>query len=241
MSDGSRQLPLPLPPTESNAAVDFVADASNAEALAWLARPAEWPAGRLLLYGPVGSGKTHLLRATAAAQGWQWRSAATLPGLPEPAPGDGIAIDDADATVDEPALLHTLNLALDMGQRVLLAGRTSPAGWPLRLPDLASRLRAVAAVAIGAPSEALLGALLAKQLADRQLRVEPAAQAWLLRRLPREATAIVDAVARLDRAALAAGRRPGLALLRHVFAELAEDDGSVSDAVKPCHAGDPLL
>jgi len=241
MSDPSRQLPLPLPPAASFAAADFVADAGNAEALAWLARPAAWPGRRLLLHGPAGCGKTHLLRATATTQAWHGETATILRGLPDPAAGPGLVIDDVDLAADEAALLHRLNLAAEGSQFVLFASRTPPAAWAVRLADLASRLRAVTAVAIGPPSDALLAALLSKQLADRQLRVDAAAQAWLLRRLPREAASIVAAAARLDRAALAAGRRPGIALLRQVFADLAEDDGSMSAAASHCQNGDPLL
>jgi hypothetical protein len=45
----------------------------------------------------------------------------------------------------------------------------APARWPVGLPDLASRLRATVAVGIGAPSDGLLEALLAKHLNDRLL------------------------------------------------------------------------
>jgi chromosomal replication initiation ATPase DnaA len=55
------------------------------------------------------------------------------------------------------------------------------------------------------PEDALLAALLRKHFADRQLRLDPALAAWLLPRLPREAAAVAEAAARLDRAALARG------------------------------------
>ena len=57
---------------------------------------------------------------------------------------------------------------------MLLTARRPVAGWPLGLPDLASRLRAAPAVAIGPPDDALLGALLVKLFADRQLVVPEA-------------------------------------------------------------------
>ena len=120
-------------------------------------------------------------------------------------PAGGVALDDADAMAEEPALLHLLNAAREAGLPVLLAARTPPARWPVRLPDLASRLRAVTAVEILPPEESLLRALLLRLLADRQLAVRPDLQDWLLLRLPRSPAALREAVARLDRAALAAG------------------------------------
>lgn len=199
---GARQLPLPLAAQTSSARADLVEDASNAEALAWLARPAEWPVGRLALHGPPGTGKSHMLRATAAERGWRLLRGPGLTGALALAPAAGTALDEADAA-EETALFHLINRSAEAGAPLLLAAREAPARWPTRLPDLASRLRATLAVGIAAPSEALLAALLAKHLADRQLRVAAEVQAFLLARLPREAAVVAEAVARLDEAALA--------------------------------------
>ncbi len=61
----ARQLALPFSHTAQYDAADFLADASNAEALAWLARTPDWPGGRLAIWGDEGRGKTHLLHAWA--------------------------------------------------------------------------------------------------------------------------------------------------------------------------------
>ena len=201
-----RQLALPLPIVASFDARDVIADASNEAALSWLAKPEAWPLGRLALYGAAGVGKTHLARAAAARFGWRWLDGMGLRGLPAPAP-QGNAVDDADCVADEAALFHLINLCAERGESLLLIGREAPARWTVRLPDLASRLRATQSVGVGPASDALLRALLSKFFADRQLRVEPDVQAWLLTRLPRDAASLAEAVARLDRAALGMGGR----------------------------------
>jgi chromosomal replication initiation ATPase DnaA len=214
------QLPLPLGHAPSSARADLVADASNEAALAGLDRPGEWPAGRLALHGASGVGKSHMLRAAAVERGWRLLRG---PGLTEAealAAAPGTALDDADAA-PEAALFHLINRAAESRTPLLLAAREAPARWPVALPDLASRLRATLAVGIAAPGEGLLAALLAKHLADRQLRVAPEVQAWLLARLPREAAAIAAAVATLDAAALASGGPVTRALARSVLPALA--------------------
>ena len=62
-----RQLALPFAHRPRFARADFVAAASNAEALAWLdrGRDARWPDHRLALWGEAGCGKTHLLQLWA--------------------------------------------------------------------------------------------------------------------------------------------------------------------------------
>ena len=96
-----------------------------------------------------------------------------------------LALDDADTVASEPLLLHLLNTARDRGLRVLLSGHAAPSRWPVRLPDLSSRLRAITAVEIRPPSDDLLAALLVRLLSDRQLSVAQSVQDWLLTRLPR--------------------------------------------------------
>jgi chromosomal replication initiation ATPase DnaA len=223
------QLPLPLPVAPSSARADLVEDASNVGALAWLDRAAGWPLHRLALHGPSGTGKSHILRAAAAAQGWRLLRGPELTESLALAPASGTALDDAD-TAPEPALFHLINRSAEAAAPLLLAAREPPARWPARLPDLASRLRATLAVGIAAPSDALLAALLAKHLADRQLRVAPEVQAYLLARLPREAAAVAAAAAALDEAALAAGAAITRPFARGVLAALyGEDDASVAE------------
>lgn len=229
----ARQLALALEPAASVSRDDLIEDASNAAALAWLDRdPAEWPQRRLAIWGPAGVGKTHMLRAAAAGRGWRVIGGPDLRGTAFAlAPAAGTAVDDADCAAEEEALLHLINASAERGAPLLLAGREPPARWRVALPDLASRLRATHAVAIGAPSDALLAALLAKLFADRQLRVDPAVQAWLLARLPREAAALAEAAARLDRAALAVGGAVTRPLARAALAGFGEEDGPGSGSL----------
>jgi chromosomal replication initiation ATPase DnaA len=190
------QIPLQFPYRPGFATADFMPAASNEAALAWIARPEDWPERRLLVWGEAGTGKTHLLHIWCRGHRAGLLTATSLPVLERP-PETGLSIDDADQVSDETRLLHLLNAAGEAGHRVLLAARTPPARWTIRLPDLASRLRAITAVPIAPPEDSLLRALLARLLADRQLAVAAGLQEWLLRRLPRTAAAYREAVARL--------------------------------------------
>lgn len=136
-------------------------------------------------------------------------------------PDSDLAVDDADAAPERP-LLHLLNAAAEAGFFVLLAAGAPPARWGVELPDLASRLRATVAVEIGRAEDELLGALLRRLLAERQLVVAEPLLEWLLRRLPRSQAAMREAAARLDRAALAAGRAVGRAEAAEVVAGMTD-------------------
>lgn len=224
MSGAARQLPLPFPHAPHYAAADFLEAPSNLAALSWLAPGIAWPGGRLALWGEEGVGKTHLLHLWAAREAASLWHGPVLRGLPPPPP-PALALDDADACADEQALLHLLNAAAEQGSRLLLAARAPPARWTVTLPDLASRLRAVTAVQIGPPEDSLLAALLARLLVERQLAMPEALQQRLRLHLPRTPASLREATARLDRAALAEGRREiGRRLLVQVLADLGGTD-----------------
>ena len=218
---GFRQLALPLGFAPGYAAADFIGDASNASAQAWLRDPGRWPNGRLALHGAAGRGKTHLLHAWAARTGAAVVEGA---GLRQPLlAGSAVAVDDGDLA-GELALLHTLNAAAEAGRPVLLAAREPPGRWAAALPDLRSRLRATVATGLDAPSDALLAGLLARLLSERQLALAPGHQDWLLARLPRSAAALREVVARLDRLSLAHGRAVTRPLLADALEGLEMDD-----------------
>lgn len=215
-------------------AADFVAGPGSAQAAAWLAQTSAWPGGRLALHGAAGGGKTHLLNIWAAQTG---ASLVTGPSLRPAWPAGPIAIDDADLAPDEPTLLHLLNAAAEAGHSVLLAARTPPARWAVTVPDLASRLRAITAVAVGPVDDAFLRLLLARLLSDRQLVVPPVVQDWLLARLPRDPGTMRAAAARLDRAAMAAGRPITRALASDALRDMLYDTSGTIDAnASPPHA-----
>ncbi len=118
---------------------------------------------------------------------------------------------------------------------MLLAGRTPPARWPVRLPDLASRLRAITAVQIGPPEDALLRALLARLLADRQIRL-PNSRCWTgcCCGCRARAAALREAVGRLDDASLEQHRDITVPFARDVLAELmAAAPDEISGTARP--------
>ncbi len=204
----SLQLPLPFEHQPSYEPGDFIAACSNRDALTWLNAPwsdAPWPDHRLALFGPAGCGKSHMLH------NWRQRNGAVL--LTGPAMNTldqvpfqgGLALDDADAVADETLLFHLLNTARDRGLRLLLAARNPPARWPVRLPDLSSRLRAITAAEIAPPDDELFAALLKRLVADRQLAMSQSAQDWVLHHLPRSPAVLREVVALLDRESLASG------------------------------------
>ncbi len=216
------QMPLDLGRPPAFDAGDFLVADSNREAFGWIERWPSWPGFGLALWGPTGSGKSHLAQILTERAGGRRLAAESLraPDVDRLADAFCLCLEDADRGVEEAALFHLHNLLRERGHWLLITGRTTPARWGVALPDLRSRLAALPAVALAAPGEDLLGALLLKLFADRQLRVGADLPAYALARVERSFAAVHALVEELDRAALAERRPISAALVRAVLARM---------------------
>lgn len=202
---GGRQLVLDLPHRAALGRDDFLVTESNRAAVALIDSFPDWPHHAMALVGPPGSGKSHLLEVWRQASGCRTVAASALSSADVPAliATGALAIDDAPgAGLDERALFHLLNAVRQEGGHVLLASAQPPASWPVALPDLATRLKAVPVIEIGLPDDELLRGVLIKLFADRQLAVEANVIAYLMLRMPRSLEAVRELVAAIDRRAL---------------------------------------
>jgi len=205
MAEPPRQLPLDLPHEAALSRDDYLLGSSNRAAFELLERWPEWPSPVVVLAGPVGSGKTHLVKAfqeetgaaVIAARDLTERAVETLAAAP------AAVVEDAHLGVDNTALFHLLNAARQAGRTVLITSRTWPASWKITLPDLMSRLRAATPVEILEPDDDLLRRVLVKLFADRQISVDIGVVDYLVVRMERSLDVAMRAVEAIDQEALA--------------------------------------
>jgi chromosomal replication initiation ATPase DnaA len=204
------QLVLDLPHRAALGAEDFLVSDCNLAAVRLIDAWPNWNETVQLLTGPAASGKTHLARV------WQVRSGARalepsdfgIELVDSTGEAGPLIVEDLDRSAyDEKALFHLLNLAREKRLFVLMTARSMPSRWQVGLPDLLSRLNAVPAVEISAPDEALIKTVLLKHFADRQLDIDPKVLKYLALHVDRSLAAAEAAVAAIDQAALATGRK----------------------------------
>lgn len=205
----ARQLALELPHVVSFRRDDFLESRANEMALTLVERWPEWPGYSAAIVGPHGSGKSHLASIWAERSGARVIPARLLAREDVPralATGALVVENLAPGEYDEHALFHLFNLAKEEDASLLFTAARSLESGMAVLPDLASRLRLVPSAKLDAPDDALIAAVLVKLFADRQITVDQDLIAYLLPRMERSLGSARELVARIDAAALAAGK-----------------------------------
>lgn len=214
---GPEQIPMDLPLPASASGTDFLTSPSNQPAWDAIHRWQEWPDRRMIVTGPEGAGKSHLVQVWASLTGVATASAVDLTEtrMVQLLEAEAVAVEDVDQIVTLPGpvkrqietlLFHLFNLANAGPVSLLMTGRAAPAHWHIETPDLASRVQSMPHVRISEPDDALLAAILKKMFSDRQMQVGDDVIEYLIKRIERSFASAETIVARLDRAALV-GRR----------------------------------
>lgn len=227
-----QQIPLPIGPQAEPTFDNFLAGANGA-ALEHL-RGLELPAAPVYLWGPAGSGKTHLLRALAAhcqGQGQRvgWFDAADRQPWVLSTEWSAVVIDRCDA-LDAAAQAAAFALFIEAathGVQVAAAGRLPPVDLPLR-DDLRTRLGWGHVFALQALPDAETRAALRREGDRRGILLSDELMNHLLTHFPRDLGHLMGLFDRLDRFALARSRRLTVPLLRQMLAEEAGDSAEAA-------------
>lgn len=176
------QIPFDLSPKPSRSFENFLISESNAAAVKAVKAWPEWPSPILLLIGPQGCGKSHLGQAWATKTG-------------------GMFVDDASAS-EEGVLFANMNQALN-GEipGLLLADRSTPQDWDIKMPDLRSRLSNTPVAVMDEHDDDILEPIVRKLYQDKGREVSQDLIAYLLKYQERSVAAQRIIAAELETAA----------------------------------------
>ena len=218
-----KQIPLPIgvPPAPS---FDSYLAGTNGAALAHARRLAPG-APPLYLWGPAGSGKTHLLHALAGRAQRDgtpvaWFDARRAPPSTPDESAGLLVLDDCDAydAVQQQAAFQAFVLATTHGVPIAAAGSVPPIDLRLR-EDLRSRLGWGHVYALQPLNEPEVRSVLRREADRRGLFLSDEVMAYLLTRFERDLQHLMAQLDRLDRYALVHKRALTLPMLRQMLAD----------------------
>ena len=204
---------------------DFLVADCNREAISWIDIWPKWPTPALIIFGPAGSGKSHLAAVFSAYSGAKKITANEFDCAASNVVSD-LIIEDVDGILSsdhEEALLHVYNAVKEASHRVLITATAPPTRWGITLPDLRSRMNSAISVEIGPPEDSLIVALLVKIFADRQVQVSSEVIIYAASRMERSFLAVQQIVENADRMALASKKKITVTLMKQVLKKM---DGS---------------
>jgi chromosomal replication initiation ATPase DnaA len=220
--NSAEQLPFEFEHRPSLSGDDFLVAPCNQVAVAWLDKWPDWSSPFLIIYGPPGCGKSHLSHVFMAKSGAMALTSALIEdaGLANIiSSAQNFVVDDGDQDFDEEALFHIYNDLASRDGHMLITSTVSPVEWPIKLADLASRVKAAPAAEIRQPEDDLIKAVMVKLFSDRQVRVESGVIDYVSKRMERSLDAARQFVEAADKAALVEKKAITLAIARRVLAE----------------------
>lgn len=184
---------------------------------------------QLLIWGPQGSGKSHLLNACCHHSARAGFRIAYVPAdyVNSPAVFEGlencslVCIDDLDRIPRdrefEIGLFSLINACREREHRLLFASGSSPSELDTRLPDLKTRLAWGATFALHSLEAADVREALKQRARQAGLTIEDNVLDYLLNNFPRDIATQAAQLQRLDDASLQSHRRITIPLVKQVL------------------------
>ena len=200
------QFPLELEFKKDFTFESYIRADFNKIALTLLDSWPNWSCSKFIsIYGPKGSGKTHISKL------WAHKSKAKILYSIENCDIYMISKDNEAFVLDniepgdkwpEKLLFHLINHLTDTKKSLVITSLKPLNKFNWKLPDLNSRLSSITSTAIGFPDYNSLIKIMIKQLADRQITINIENIKFILNRIERSFLAIKEIVEILDRLSL---------------------------------------
>ena len=226
-----KQIPLAIGP-DPLPTFDSYLSSANTAAVAHL-RELDMPAAPVYLWGPPGSGKTHLLRALVHAHQLHGDRAGCFGAEDEVPwrmqPGWSLVVVDDCERLDaerQQAAFALFVQSAEMGLQWAAAGRVPPVDLSLR-DDLRTRLAWGHVFALQPLSEAETRAALRREADRRGIFLADEVMDYLLHRAARDLGTLMRLLDRIDQFALARQRQVTVPLLRQMLNEEPAESGAL--------------
>ena len=218
-SNMSDQLILKFPTKNAYLKEDFYVSPSNQEAYNLINSWPRWVKRIVNIFGPPGSGKTHLSSMIKKKTSVLYLQSNKLNDemFFEFKTKEALVIENLDEKVNENLLFSVWNSALQDNKYLLITSTKPITSYKFKLPDLKSRAKDTIMIDIKLPSDDLISVILAKSFSDKQIKVEKKHIDYITKRIDRSYEKISQFVLTLDKYSLKKGSAFSLKLIKEVL------------------------
>ena len=213
------QLILKFPNQKAYKKEDFYVSPSNKEAYDLINSWPRWIKKNVNIYGPHGSGKSHLasiLKTKASTIQVDSKKLDENLFLRFKSK-EILIIENLDEKVSEDMLFSLWNAALHDNKYFLITS-VKPINWyKFKLNDLTSRVNSSLTIGINLPSDDLISVIIAKNFSDKQIKVEKKHIEYIIKRIDRSYEKIFQFISTLDKYSLKKGTPFSIKLIKEVL------------------------
>jgi len=213
------QLILKFPTNNVYLKEDFYVSSSNQEAYEFISSWPSWIKRIANIFGPPGSGKTHLasiLKSKTSTLKIQ-SDALNDKIFFEFKINEALIIENLNEKVSENLLFSLWNFALQDNKYLLITSTKPINAYKFKLPDLKSRASSSLMIGINLPSDDLISVILAKNFSDKQIKVEKKHIDYIIKRIDRSYEKISQFISILDKHSLKKNNPFNLKLIKEVL------------------------
>ena len=213
------QLILKFPSKKIYQKEDFYVSSSNHEAYDFINKWPKWVKRIVNIFGPSGSGKSHLASILKSKTTCLQLEANQLSNdlLNKIKTKEALIIENFDMSVSEEMLFLLWNIILQDNKYLLITSTKPINSYKFKLKDLISRVNSSLIIGINLPSDDLISVIIAKNFSDKQIMVEEKHIDYIIKRIDRSYEKISQFILTLDRYSLKKGSPFGLKLIKEVL------------------------
>jgi len=213
------QLILKFPTQQAYKKEDFYVSPSNQEAYDFINSWPKWIKRIINIFGPSGSGKSHLASMLKSKTSCLWIDSNELneKTFLKFKTKETLIIENLNEKISEKLLFTLWNIALQDNKYFLITSTKPLNSYKFKINDLVSRVNSSLIIGISLPSDDLISVILAKNFSDKQIKVEKKHIDYIIKRIDRSYEKISQFILTLDKYSLKKGSPFSLKLVKEVL------------------------
>ena len=199
---------------------DFYVSSNNFSAYQLIESWPNWPGKWLNIFGPIGSGKTHLSKILE-------KKIKRVMIIDETKINnkviqnlnsfDCLIIDAFSNKIEENLLYSILNQTKQLDSFMVINSKFPLKKFEFKLPDLRSRINSFNFFGIDLPTDDLLKVIISKSFSDKQINLNPKITEYIIKNVERSYEKMFKFLSDLDKMSLSSGKSININLIKKVL------------------------
>ena len=199
---------------------DFYVSSNNFSAYQLIESWPNWPGKWLNIFGPMGSGKTHLSKILE-------KKIKRVMIIDETKINnkviqnlnsfDCLIIDAFSNKIEENLLYSILNQTKQLDSFMVINSKFPLKKFEFKLPDLRSRINSFNFIGIDLPTDDLLKVIISKSFSDKQINLNPNITEYIIKNVERSYEKMFKFLSDLDKMSLSSGKSININLIKKVL------------------------